>query len=120
MLKKTFWPSLLKPSAMLVASFLMTNIASGEIVSAQRQIELTNLLRHDCGSCHGMTMKGGLGNPLLPEVLADYDNDQLVEIILEGVSGTPMPAWGELLSQKEVQWMVKQLKSGAHKRGNSL
>ena len=26
-----------------------------------RQAELTHLVKHDCGSCHGMTMKGGLG-----------------------------------------------------------
>jgi mono/diheme cytochrome c family protein len=28
-----------------------------------RQAELLHLLKHDCGSCHGMTRKGGLGPP---------------------------------------------------------
>ena len=35
-----------------------------------RQAELLHLLRHDCGSCHGLTLKGGLGPPLLPATLA--------------------------------------------------
>jgi hypothetical protein len=32
----------------------------------QRQKELIHLVRQDCGSCHGMTLQGGLGPALLP------------------------------------------------------
>jgi len=32
-----------------------------------RQAALVDLVRQDCGSCHGMTLKGGLGRSLLPE-----------------------------------------------------
>ena len=38
---------------------------------ATRQAELRYLLKQDCGSCHGMTMKGGLGPALLPQTLKD-------------------------------------------------
>lgn len=82
------------------------------IPSAKRQGALMHLLRQDCGSCHGMTMKGGLGAPLLPATLADKADDVLVGIILDGMPGTPMPPWRSLLSEPEAAWMVKRLKKG--------
>jgi cytochrome c55X len=73
---------------------------------------LENLVRQDCGSCHGLTMKGGLGKPLTPEHLAAWDRDQIVHIILQGVPGTPMPPWGPLLSEPEARWIADALKQG--------
>jgi len=58
-----------------------------------RQAELLYLLKHDCGSCHGMTRKGGLGPPLLPENLGGRPQLLFVDTILDGRSGTPMPPW---------------------------
>ena len=69
-------------------------------------------LLHDCGSCHGMTMKGGLGPPLLPDALADKDSEGLAGIVLEGVPGTPMPPWKTELTQEEALWLVERLKQG--------
>lgn len=80
---------------------------------AVRQSELRYLLEQDCGSCHGMTMKGGLGPALLPETLKDKPHDFLVAAVLEGRPGTPMPAWRDLLSEDEVHWLVSGLRSGA-------
>lgn len=34
-------------------------------IAPEREKELETLLYQDCGSCHGMTLKGGLG-PALP------------------------------------------------------
>lgn len=86
-------------------------------VSAQRQEELRHLLLHDCGSCHGLTMRGGLGRPLLPETLASRSDAALVETILQGIRGTPMPPWREELTAEEAQWMVQELRQGvAHAR----
>ncbi len=51
---------------LLLLTFLSTfsiNVKASEI-STQRQQELLHLLKHDCGSCHGMTLKGGLGPDL--------------------------------------------------------
>jgi cytochrome c55X len=79
---------------------------------ATRQSELRYLLRQDCGSCHGMTMKGGLGPALLPQTLKDRPHDVLVAAVLEGRPGTPMPAWRNLLSEDEVHWLVSGLRSG--------
>lgn len=73
---------------------------------------LDHLLRHDCGSCHGMTMKGGLGPSLLPEDLREHDEDSLVDFILFGNPQKAMPPWGELLKPHEVRWIVRRLKTG--------
>ena len=120
---KTNWLLPLVLSVMAVI-FSAINFATNETAFAgnltrEREAALTNLIRHDCGSCHGMTLKGGLGKPLLPESLAEFDADELEEIILDGVPGTPMPPWRELLSISEAQWMVDQLLAGAIMRGNS-
>ncbi|HRY26797.1 MAG: cytochrome c [Geminicoccaceae bacterium] len=80
--------------------------------SLQRQDELIHLLRHDCGSCHGLTLKGGLGPPLLPDALADQPAESLVAIILDGVPGRPMPPWRGLLPEDEVVWLVGRLQEG--------
>lgn len=73
---------------------------------------LLNLLKQDCGSCHGMTMKGGLGPALLPELISVKDIDHLVDTILDGRPGTPMPPWRPFLSRGDAVWMVEQLRRG--------
>ena len=85
---------------------------SAEPITAERQAHLMNLLVQDCGSCHGLTMKGGLGSPLLPENLNGKDDAVLAELILDGVPNTPMPPWRGQLTEAEAVWMIKQLKQG--------
>lgn len=80
--------------------------------AAERRTELLYMLKHDCGSCHGMTLKGGLGSPLSPDVLAARDSRDLVEIILNGIPGTPMPPWRPLLSNDDAAWLAGALKQG--------
>jgi len=96
--------------------FVVAVALSGEVVAdplgPTQEQSLMNLLRQDCGSCHGMTMKGGLGAPLLPEALAGKPDEVLAEIILDGIPGTPMPAWRPLLTEAEAAWMVRRLKQG--------
>jgi cytochrome c55X len=74
--------------------------------------KLTNLVRQDCGSCHGLTLQGGLGKPLTADQLAKWDHDQLVHIILDGVAGTPMPGWRPLMTEAEARWIADVLKQG--------
>jgi cytochrome c55X len=75
--------------------------------------KLSNLVRQDCGSCHGMTLKGGLGKPLTVENLKQWDRSQLIHIILDGVPGTPMPGWRPLLTESEAAWIADALQQGA-------
>jgi len=77
-----------------------------------RQSELIYRLRQDCGSCHGMTLKGGLGPPLLPAAIGHRSNEVLTNVILQGVPGTPMPPWDFEISREEANWLVHRLKEG--------
>ena len=88
---------------------------SGEPIAKARQSELNNLIRQDCGSCHGMTLNGGLGSPLHSKNLTKFATDELTEIILEGIPGTPMPPWKYLLSKSEAYWIANSLKKGSVK-----
>ena len=78
----------------------------------QRQNDLLHLLKHDCGSCHGMRLEGGLGPALKPEKLQHWDAKQLAVTILYGRPGTPMPPWRPFLSEEEAIWLANQLKQG--------
>ncbi|MBK8116401.1 MAG: cytochrome c [Candidatus Accumulibacter sp.] len=80
--------------------------------SAERRQQLVHLVRQDCGSCHGMTLQGGLGPSLRPEALRDKPVDSLVATIYSGRPGTPMPPWHRFLSEAEVRWIVEQLLLG--------
>ncbi|OGT64746.1 MAG: hypothetical protein A3I13_00500 [Gammaproteobacteria bacterium RIFCSPLOWO2_02_FULL_47_50] len=77
-----------------------------------KQSEILHLLRHDCGSCHGMTLKGGLGPPLTVERLGQRSTGELAGIIRNGIRETPMPRWEGILNDDEIAWMVKQLQQG--------
>ena len=68
------------------------------------------MLKHDCGACHGITRKGGLGPSLLPEALTDKDDDFLVETLQNGRQGTAMPPWKSIISQQESRWLIQILK----------
>ncbi len=73
---------------------------------------LTNLVKHDCGSCHGIDMKGGLGRPLTVEALEGVDAETLKEIILHGIPDTAMPGWHGLISESDAAWIAAGLKEG--------
>ncbi len=80
--------------------------------SAARQRELVTLVRQDCGSCHGMTFKGGLGPPLTPDALREKPAESLTLTILNGRAGTPMPPWRQFVNEAEATWIVDQLQKG--------
>lgn len=94
-----------------ISALLLATVAVAA-PSSQRQQELLYLLRQDCGSCHGMTLKGGLGPALLPENLAGKDQGFLVDSVLEGRKATAMPPWKGMLSREEVSWLIAQLQHG--------
>ncbi|EEW26929.1 c-type cytochrome [Rhodobacter ferrooxidans] len=79
-------------------------------VAPDRAKALENMVLQDCGSCHGMTLKGGLGRPLTRAALAHAEAEGLASIILDGVSGTAMPPWRPLLNEDEALWIAHYLK----------
>lgn len=74
--------------------------------------ELVRLVRQDCGSCHGMQLTGGLGQPLTPAALRDKPVDSLVATVIYGRPGTAMPPWKTILSEQDAEWIVNRLIEG--------
>jgi len=97
---------------LLLGSMTATALAATGDLTPARQKELHNLVVQDCGSCHGLTLKGGLGKPLLPANLEPFPDEALAAVILDGVKGTPMPPWRGLLTETEALWIAQQLKQG--------
>ena len=100
--------------------FLAAITVYADEILPQRQSELLHLLKHDCGACHGMTLKGGLGPSLLPEALIDKPIAFLQYTILEGRPGTPMPPWRDFLTLDEANWLVTKLIEGIEEAPNEL
>lgn len=96
----------------LVALSAASGHVAADALNPQRQAELLNLLIHDCGSCHGLTLQGGLGPSLTPEALRGKPAPFLAATILYGRPGTPMPPWRPFLTDQEVAWLVEKLQTG--------
>lgn len=105
-------------SSALAAALLLTGpgVARAEVDSEApapaRRAALVRMVRQDCGSCHGMTFKGGLGPALTPEALAGKSVESLAATVFYGRKGTPMPPWSSMLSEAEATWVVRQLMQG--------
>lgn len=91
---------------------LMCSVAVADEPSPQRQQELLNLLKHDCGSCHGLPPKGGLGPSLMPDALQGKSDTLLLDAIQKGRSGTAMPPWQPYLTIDETRWLITRLRQG--------
>jgi cytochrome c55X len=98
----------------LLAAIAMSSQALAEPVTEKRARELENLVRQDCGSCHGMTLKGGLGPDIRAGRFAGLAPESVAQIILDGVPGTPMPPWRPLLSEAEAHWIADYLIRGGN------
>lgn len=79
-------------------------------VEKQRQKSISHLVKQDCGSCHGMTLKGGLGPSLKQNRLKDRSNEYLFTVIKNGLPNTPMPPWNPFLTDDEIHWLIEQLR----------
>lgn len=89
-----------------------TSTAKADDLSIERKDQLTHIVKQDCGSCHGMTLKGGLGPALLPENMQGKPLLFIQNTILYGRAGTAMPPWKTLLTEQEALWISQQLKAG--------
>ncbi|MCL5778372.1 cytochrome c [Limibaculum sp. FT325] len=78
-------------------------------VSPERAAALERLVVQDCGSCHGLTLKGGLGPDIGSEALAGTEPESLAAIILDGVPGTAMPPWRPLITEEDARWIADYL-----------
>lgn len=101
-------------TAILTTFFILINqsYANDQPLSTERKAQLNHIVKQDCGSCHGMTLKGGLGPALLVENLQDKPILFIKNTILYGRAGTAMPPWKTLLTEQEALWISEQLKAG--------
>ncbi|SMP07038.1 c-type cytochrome [Shimia sagamensis] len=75
-------------------------------------VKLERFVLQDCGSCHGLTLKGGLGPDIRPETIEHYDAEGLKTVILDGIPDTAMPPWRPLLTEDEATWIADYLLKG--------
>jgi cytochrome c55X len=89
-------------------------LSAWPVLASSEREDLIRLVRQDCGSCHGMTLQGGLGVPLTREALtsANQSAEALTIIILHGKEGTAMPPWKTLLSEPQARWIAERLLEG--------
>lgn len=93
----------------LIIALVFSASTMADAPSQERQQVLQNMLAHDCGSCHGLTLKGGLGPSLLANALANKIDKFLVTTILDGRKGTAMPPWRPFITEQEAFWLVQKI-----------
>jgi len=65
-----------------------------------------------CLSCHGTDLKGNVGgNSNISNVGARLTRDEIYNTIVNGKSGTSMPAFGNILSEEEINELADWLAS---------
>ena len=99
-------------TASLLVLALCPGFSAGADPAPERARQLVRMVRQDCGACHGLTLKGGLGPSLLPEALRGKPAESLRYTVLLGRPGTPMPPWKTFLSEAEADWIIRQLMAG--------
>ncbi len=97
---------------LLTLSLPLPAIADVGALSSERRAEIGHMVKQDCGSCHGLTLKGGLGPSLDPARLNLYPEGFLEVTIFHGRPGTPMPPWAPILTPNEIRYIATQLLSG--------
>lgn len=98
-------------SPMIAVNHVHAN-QSDATLTDEKKAALVHMVKQDCGSCHGMTLKGGLGPALLQENLKDKPILFIQNTILHGRPGTAMPPWKTIITPEEAAWISQQLQQG--------
>lgn len=65
-----------------------------------------SLYARHCAACHGAERLGGMGPALLPENLTRVKPERAARSIAAGLPATQMPAFGDVLGDREIQGLV--------------
>ncbi|MCW8878425.1 MAG: nitrite reductase [Kangiellaceae bacterium] len=91
--------------------FIFTSSAQA---NASKAVGLKNNLKgalkdyqKHCASCHGETRLGGIGPALLPANLSRTRKKAAIDVIKNGRALTQMPAFGGVLSDKQIKQITK-------------
>ncbi len=96
----------------LLLLMLAHNASLAEELNLEQQKALQEFVHQDCGSCHGMSLKGGLGPAITKEALVYQSIATIGAVIRVGRPGTPMPPWGPVLDDRQIDWIANYLKTG--------
>lgn len=108
-------PHIVSPVLALACLALGLQVVAARAADRPDPAPLKRLVHQDCGSCHGLTLKGGLGPDLRARALAHYDPETLRSVILDGIPETAMPPWRPLLTEQEAAWIADYLLKEAPK-----
>lgn len=97
-------------SIYLLTSTFISSVAYGQ--TERSPDELMHLLKQDCGSCHGMRLKGGLGPELSKEKMGQLGVGGIYAVVKYGRPGTAMPSWSAILSDNEIEFLANKLVEG--------
>jgi cbb3-type cytochrome c oxidase subunit III len=85
------------------------------VLQARPADDGSDLFKQKCSMCHGVDGKGysALKTPDFtdPKVQASLTDKEIVETIKNGKKGTPMPAFGDKLTEDQIQLLLKYLRS---------
>ncbi|GGF71676.1 cytochrome c [Terasakiella brassicae] len=90
---------LLGATAILAASLSFNANAS--------DVNVQEVFKEHCASCHGLNRYGAIGPALLPENLKRLRKKKAVGVIKNGRAATQMPAFGEQLNEAEITALVE-------------
>ncbi len=90
----------------LVSLFLAGALAASLADAGVRAETVDEAYTQHCASCHGADRLGGMGPALLPENLRRLKSKKAAAVIAEGRPATQMPAFGEVLSDAEIEALV--------------
>lgn len=105
-------PRMLRAAALSLTISLLAAAAHASDYRSLSGDALADFVRQDCGSCHGLTLKGGLGRPLTADHLDHFDVETIRDIVLKGIPGTAMPPWAGILTPEQADWIAHRLKEG--------
>ncbi len=98
------------PSAKLQAMLLILgSLVVAHIVYAADKDNTLTLYTQHCGECHGANRLGSIGPALLPENLHRLKKTKAIEIIKQGRIATQMPAFGEKLSDAQIDSITEYI-----------
>ncbi|MEZ5933032.1 MAG: cytochrome D1 domain-containing protein [Alphaproteobacteria bacterium] len=85
-------------------SFLLLGLTAAPAIAGDDAT--TALYREHCAECHGADRLGGIGPALIPENLGRLKPEQAAATIEDGRAQTQMPAFGDVLDDKQVEDLV--------------
>ncbi len=110
LIPKVFHICCMDRMAIFLVSILMFG-AGARLAGASELSLALNLYARHCAVCHGQHRLGGMGTALLPENLYRLPRKKATGVIAHGEPVTQMPAFGNKLSEKEIQALVDYIYS---------